>query len=219
MEWTFPGKKKPSARTYASVKSLDVLPQKIRVKLSSEAAGAISLTPVVSRDLAIADLLEEVLAVTGKDEPRIRDILQRGTLVTGASRYRWQGWEPDAESLREALAGFPDPDPARPFSPAQCVQAALRGGRQTVELARETAAHHGLFRRTSFWDVLMRLLAADPPPYSGYSYRDRADRYRRELAAAERDQLRSAARLLRYSSLRQRIEAEGFTEVELTVPR
>jgi hypothetical protein len=88
-----------------------------------------------------------------------------------------------------------------------------------VELARETAAHHGLFRRTSFWDVLMRLLAADPPPYSGYSYRDRADRYRRELAAAERDQLRSAARLLRYSSLRQRIEAEGFTEVELTVPR
>ena len=166
-----------------------------------------------------SDLLEEVLAVTGKDEPRIRDILQRGTLVTGASRYRWQGWEPDAESLREALAGFPDPDPARPFSPAQCVQAVLRGGRQAVELPREAAARHGLFRGTAFWDVLMRLLAARPPRYSGYSYRDRADRYRRELALAERDQLRSAARLLRYSSLRQRIEAGGFTEVELTVPR
>jgi hypothetical protein len=212
-------KKKPLARTYASVKSLDVLPQKIRVKLSSEAAGAISLTPVVSRELAIAELLEEVLAVTGKDEPRIREILRRGTLLSGASRFRWQGWEPDAESLLLALAGFPDPDPARPFSPAQCVRAVLRGGRQAVELPREAASRHGLLRRTAFWDVLMRLLAAGPPHYSGYSYRDRADRYRRELAVAERGQLRSAAGLLRYRSLRGRVETGAFTEVELIVPR
>ncbi len=201
------------------MKSLDVLPQKIRVKLSSEAAGAISLTPVVSRELAIAELLEEVLAVTGKDESRIREILQRGTLVSGASRFRWQGWEADAESLRQALAAFPDPDPARPFSPAQCVQAVLRGGRQAVELPREAAARHGLFRRTAFCDVLIQLLAARPPHYSGYSYRHRADRYRRELAVAERGQLRSAAALLRYGSLRRRIETGAFTEVELTVPR
>ncbi len=219
MEWTFPVKKKPQARTYASVKSLVVLPQKIRVKLSSEAAGAISLTPVVSRELALAELLEELLAVVGKDETRIREVLRRGALVSGASRFRWESWEPDLESLHQALAAFPDPDPGRPFSATQCVQAVLRGGRQAVELPREAAARHGLFRGTAFWDVLMRLLAARPPRYSGYSYRDRADRYRRELALAERDQLRSAARLLRYSSLRQRIEAGGFTEVELTVPR
>jgi hypothetical protein len=219
MEWTFPVKKKPSAPTYASVKSLDVLPQKIRVKLSSEAAGAISLTAVVSRDLPIAELLQEILAVTGKDEPRIREILQRGTLVSGASRFRWEGWEPDAESLRQALAGFPDPNPARQFSPAQCVQAVLRGGRQAVELPREAAARHGLFRRTAFWDILMRQLSALPPQYSGYSYRDRADHYRRELAVTERVELRSAGRLLHYRSLRERIEAGGFTEVELTVPR
>ena len=191
----------------------------IRVKLSSEAAGAISLTPVVSRDLPIADLLQEVLAVAGKDEPRIREILQRGALVSGASRFRWEGWEPDAESLRQALAGFPDPDPARPFSPAQCVLAVLRGARQAVELPREAASRHGLFRRTAFWGILMRQLSASSPRYSGYSYRDRADRYRRELAIAERDHLRSAASLLRYSSLRHRVEAGGFTEVELTVPR
>jgi hypothetical protein len=201
------------------VKSLDVLPAKVRIKLSSEAAGAISLTPVVSRELPVAELLEEVLAVTGKDEPRIREVLRRGTLVSGASRFRWEGWEPDAESLRQALAGFPDPDPARPFSPAQCVQAVLRGGRQAVELPREIAARHGLFRRRAFWDVLMRQLGAGPPQYSGYSYRDRADRYRRELTLAERDQLRSAAGLLRYRSLREGIAAGGFTEVALTVPR
>jgi hypothetical protein len=201
------------------VKSLNVLPQKIRVKLSSEAAGAISLTPVVSRELPIADLLEEIVAVTGKDEPRIREILQRGALVSGASRFRWQGWEPDAESLRQVLTGFPDPDPARPFSPAQCVQAVLRGGRQAVELTREAAARHGLFRRRAFWDVLMGQLAARPPQYSGYSYRDRADHYRRELATAERDQLRASACLLRYSTLRQRVESGGFTDIELTVPR
>jgi hypothetical protein len=65
----------------------------------------------------------------------------------------------------------------------------------------------------------MRQLADRPPQYSGYSYRDCADRYRRELAAAERDQLRSEAGLLRYRSLRERIEAGGFTEVEVTVPR
>jgi hypothetical protein len=201
------------------VKSLDVLPQKVRVKLSSEAAGAISLTPVVSRELPIAELLEEVLAVTGKDEPRIREVLRRGTLVSGASRFRWEGWEPDDESLHLALAGFPDPDPARPFASAHCVQAVLRGGRQAVELPREVAARHGLFRRRAFWDVLMGQLAAGPPHYSGYSYRDRADRYRRELTPAEREELRGVASLLQYRSLRERIAAGGFTEVELTVPR
>jgi hypothetical protein len=201
------------------VKSLDVLPQKIRVKLSSEEAGAISLTPVVSRELPIAELLAEVLAVTGKDEARIREILQRGTLVSGASRFRWQSWEPDAESLRAALAAFPDPDPARLFSPAHCVLAILRGGRQSLALPKDAAARHGLFRRTSFWDVLMRLLVASPPQYSGYSYRDRADRYRRELTPAERGELQASAGLLQYRSLRGSVATGGFTEVELTVVR
>jgi len=69
------------------------LPEKIRVKLSSEAAESIALTPVVVQEMALRELIEHVLGVTGKDEARIRDLLLRGTLVSGASRFRWPGWE------------------------------------------------------------------------------------------------------------------------------
>ena len=63
------------------------LPQTVRVKLSSEAAEAISLTPVVVQDLPTIELIEHILGITGKDEPRIRDVLLRGAdvLFTDAS--------------------------------------------------------------------------------------------------------------------------------------
>ena len=57
------------------------LPQTVRVKLSSEAAEAITISPVVVQDLPIRELLEHMLAVTGKDEARIREFLQ--------TRVRW----------------------------------------------------------------------------------------------------------------------------------
>ena len=63
------------------------LPPTVRVKLSSEAAEAISLTPVVVQELAIRDLIEHVLGVAGKDEARLCEILLRGTLVSGGSRF------------------------------------------------------------------------------------------------------------------------------------
>jgi hypothetical protein len=92
------------------------LPHTVRVKLSSEAAESISLTPVVVQEMAIRDLVEHMLGVTGKDEARIRELLLRGSLVSGASRFRWAGWDQDAESLRALLAAFPDPDPTRPVA-------------------------------------------------------------------------------------------------------
>jgi len=49
------------------------LPPTVRVKLSSEAAGSISLTPVVVQEFAVRDLVENILAVTGKDESRVGD--------------------------------------------------------------------------------------------------------------------------------------------------
>ena len=90
------------------------LPQTVRVKLSSEVAEAISITPVVVQELAVRELVEHLLGIAGKDERRIRELLLRGTLVSGASRFRWAGWDADIESLRELLATFPDADPARP---------------------------------------------------------------------------------------------------------
>src|SRR5579872_4016125 len=123
------------------------LPQTVRVKLSSEVAEAISLTPVVVQELPIRELVEHMLTVAGKDEPRIRETLQRGTMVSGATRFRWVGWEADIAELRPLLAQFPDPDPTRLFDAARCIRVILRGGRLAIDITRETAERKGLFAR------------------------------------------------------------------------
>ena len=139
------------------------LPPTVRVKLSSEAAESISLTPVVVQEMPVRELVEHMLGVTGKDEARIRELLLRGTLVSGASRFRWTGWDVDLQNLRELLATFPDPDPSRRFAAAHCMRAILRGGRQPIEISREAGARKGLFQRKSFWDVLMKVIAGGAP--------------------------------------------------------
>src|ERR1035437_2302839 len=96
------------------------LPPTVRVKLSSEGAGSISITPVVVQDMQVRELVEYMLGGTGKDEARIRELLLRGNLVSGASRFRWTGWDVDLESLRELLATFPDADASRKFAAANC---------------------------------------------------------------------------------------------------
>ena len=195
------------------------LPQTVRVKLSSEVAEAISITPVVLQELPVRELVEHLLGIAGKDESRIREILRRGTLVSGASRFRWAGWEADLESLRELLATFPDADPARPFAAAGCIRATLRGGRHAIEIPREAAARKSLFQRKTFWDLLMEVVAASGPAYSGYSYRDRADRYLRPFTPAETERVRAAATAARYSALRDQIRSAGFVQAELYVTR
>jgi hypothetical protein len=195
------------------------LPETIRVKLSSEAAEAIALTPVVVRELPVRELIEYMLGLTGKDEARICELLRRGTLVSGASRFRWAGWQAEAESVRAALALFPDPDPSRPFAAERCVRALLRGGRQTLEIPREVGARKGLWQRASFWQVLMDAAGAGAATYGGYSYKDRADRYWRELTLAEAERIRAAADTVRFSTLREQIRAVGFTQLDLYATR
>jgi uncharacterized protein with GYD domain len=195
------------------------LPQTVRVKLSSEVAEAISITPVVLQELPVRELVEHLLGIAGKDEPRIREMLLRGTVAIGATRFRWAGWEADRESLRELLATFPDADPARPFAAAGCIRATLRGGRHAIEIPREAAARKSLFQRKTFWDLLMEVAGASGPAYSGYSYRDRADRYLREFTPAEIECVRAAASQVRYSALRDQIRSVGFAQAELYVTR
>ena len=79
------------------------LPPTVRVKLSSEAAESISITPVVVQEMPVGELVEYMLGVTGKDEARIRELLLRGSLVSGASRFRWTGWDAGLENLREQV--------------------------------------------------------------------------------------------------------------------
>ena len=195
------------------------LPQTVRVKLSSEEAGAISLTPVVVQELPVRDLVEHLLGVTGKDSPRIRDVLKRGTLVSGASRFRWAGWEADSESVMELLASFPDADPSRPFAAGRCVRAILRGGGRVCAITREVGSSKGLLQRTSFWSLLMEVAGAADGAYAGYSYRDRADRYLRELSAAEAQQLRAASDSVKFTTLRDQLRAAAFAQAELYVVR
>jgi hypothetical protein len=194
------------------------LPQTVRVKLSSEAAGAITLTPVVIQELALRELIEHVLGLAGKDEARIREILLRGTLVSGASRFRWEGFRADAEDLREALATFPDPDPGLAFDAARCVHAVLRGGRQAVEIPREAAVRKGIFQRAGLWDALMEAVGAGSD-YAGYSYKNRADRYTHAFSAAEIERVRVAAGSVRYNTLRDQMRTVAFTSAELYAAR
>src|SRR5215472_11909707 len=177
------------------------LPQTVRVKLSSEAAEAISITPVVVQEISIRELIEHMLGVTGKDEPRIRGLLARGTLVSGASRFRWAGWEADEDGVRDLLATFPDPDPERRFAPERCTRAVLRGGRQSIEIPREAPARHAWFRRGgSYWNVVMEVAATSPQSYAGYSYRDRADRFVCTLDLSGIEKLRATSSMVRYTT-------------------
>jgi hypothetical protein len=195
------------------------LPPTVRVKLSSEVAESISLTPVVVQELPVRELIEHLLAVTGKDEPRIREILQRGTMVSGASRFRWAGWDADIDGLRQLLSGFPDTDPGRSFSSGRCLRAILKGGRQAVNIGRETAARKSLFGRRTFWDGLMTVVGEKTAAYAGYSYRDRADRYVREFSYGEAKRIREAAGKAKFSILRDQVQSSGFTQAELFVKR
>jgi len=195
------------------------LPATVRVKLSSEAAEGISITRVVVQDLPLRDLVEHMLGITGKNETRVRELLLRGTLVSGASRFRWTGWEAELDALRELLATFPGDDPARPFASERCVRAVLRGGRQAIHIPREAGARKPLLRKASFWDVLMELAEAGEIRYLHYSYKDRADCYRFEMPLAAAEKLRAAGEAVKYSSLRDQIRSAGFVWAELYVER
>ena len=199
------------------------LPDTIRVKLSSEAAEYISLTPVVVREMPMRELVEHVLAITGKDETRIRDLLLRGALVSGASRFRWTGVDADAGSLRALLATFPDPDPSRPFVSSRCVRAVLRGLRLPIGIPREIGARRGfrdrIFRRASFWDQLMSIAVSGGPGYGSYSYSDRADVYQVALDGPHVQRLRDASGLVRYTALEAQIRNAPINSVELYVVR
>jgi hypothetical protein len=195
------------------------LPETVRVKLSSEAAGSISITPVVVRDMATRELVELMLGITGKDAGRVRELMMRGTLVSGASRFRWSGWDPGLPALQELLATFPDSDPRLPFSVERCVRAVFHGGRAIVDVPRDAGQRHRFLRRNSLWDRLMALVAAMPVEYVDYSYRDRADRYRLAISAELSQALRASASMAAYTTLASQLQECQFETLELFVER
>jgi hypothetical protein len=195
-----------------------LLPETLRVKLSSEAAEAISITPVVVQEMSLREVLNHMLGLTGKEENRIRELLLRGTMVSGGSRFRWEGFDAPVDDLRRLLSTFPDPEPGRAFAREQCVRAILRGGQSAIEIAREAAARKPLLKRSSFWDLLMQL-AGEGLEYRTYSYGERADIYLMPLSDESVQLLRQRASLLRYSGLRIQVRRTAFDRIEYVVVR
>jgi hypothetical protein len=195
------------------------LPETIRVKISSEAAEFISVTPVVVREMPARELLEAMLGVTGKDATRVRDILHRGSLVEGASRFRWDAFDADQAAVESLLATFPDPDPARPFAAGLCLRAVLKGPNTRIEIPRQVGSERRLFRKSSFWDLLMEVALVAAPRYLGYSYRDRADRYTFTVPPAEAVRLCASAGTIRYSGLEAQVRRARLDSIDLYVER
>jgi hypothetical protein len=177
------------------------------------------MTPVVVREMPIRELVEMMLPSAGKDVARIRRQIESGSLVAGASRFRWQGWSADPEDIEAVLATFPDPDPTIAFAVSRCVLLALCGPYTRIELRRESASKRRFLRRSSFWDQIELLASMSPPAYRDYSYRERADCFRIPLDASLTTGVRQAARRLPYSTLARQIEGATLDYVELLVTR
>jgi hypothetical protein len=195
------------------------LPETIRVKLSSEAAGGVSITPVVVREMPLRDLVEWMLDLTGKNAARLRELLLGGTLVSGASRFRWAALEAGVESLEALLATFPDPEPERPFAPERCIRVRIEGPGRCEDIPREALARRRFLSRSSFWDILVEVAAEVGLRYAGYFYRERADRYVLEIPPAQLERMQNSARLLRYSSLEAHMRAGSARELVFLVRR
>jgi len=191
----------------------------VTVKISSEAAEYLSISEVVVQQISLAELLETILAVTGKNAERVRETLHRGVLVSGASRFRWQGWDEEHDSIRRLLENFPDSEASRAFRYEHCLRTVLVGPRCRIEIPREAGQARSWLRRRSYWDALMEVASTLQPRYIEYSHHAKADCYRVDLSEAHVSALRDAAKRLRYSALRARIAANPIEWMELHTAR
>jgi hypothetical protein len=190
------------------------LPQQIPVKYTEEEAEYLSVRPVVKQTFQLAELVDIILGVTGKDLARVQQLLHTGTLVFNFYRYWWTGFDADAKELAAVLAQFPDADPARVFRAEECSVVVLAGktfqpapGHVTlpanrIELSREESTRKRLFSARSFWDALMSLASDSAPSYLGYSYQRRADLYMVKISPEQAASLARAADKLAPRSVR-----------------
>jgi hypothetical protein len=196
------------------------LPATVCVKISDEAGGSISFSPVVVKHMAVCELVEiALISAGGKSPDRIAEHLYRGSLVSGASRFRWEGFQIDPAALGAILAGFPDPDPSICFNPKLCRAVIVRTKSVTFHPPPDTVTRRRILRSRSFLDALVEIADAVGLAYGGYSYRDRADIFTLTPDAGTRQSILAAVPLIAHASLRARLSAEPIEAVEFHAAR
>jgi hypothetical protein len=161
------------------------LPQQIAVRYAEDNAGYLSMRPVVRQTFRLAELIDMVVGVVGKDAERVQQIFRTGTVLYNGYRYWWAPLAAERPELEELLIPFPDDDPSRVFDAAKvtAIFFEMGGGpqRSLVEISRDDAGGKKLFAKTSPWDVLLRTAAEDAPRYEKYAHARRADLFRLTL--------------------------------------
>src|SRR6266404_793094 len=163
------------------------LPETIAVRFTEEDAGYVTVRPVVRQVFRLAELVDMVLSVTGKNELRVKQIFRAGTVVYNGFRYSWEGFVSEADELAALLAPFPDDDPLRAFN-ADAVTAVtleIGGGtqRSLIAITRQEASARRLFQKRSPWEILLGAARESAPRYEKYSHAQRGDVYRLHVSA------------------------------------
>jgi hypothetical protein len=162
------------------------IPETIAIRFTEEDAGYVTVRPVVRQTFQLGELADMVVSVTGKNVPRVQQILRAGTVVYNGYRYWWPGFAANEDEIAGLLALFPDNDPGLLFIPDRVTEVSLEigGGTQRVlvGIERGEASARRLFRKQSPMEILLAGVKDSPPRYEKYSYSERADIYRSQLS-------------------------------------
>ncbi len=170
------------------------LPETIGVKYTAEEAEYLSLRPITRQTFRIAELVDMILGVTGKNIERIQKLLRSGTVVFHSYRYWWEGFEAETGDLQRLLATFPGPEPNRAFRAEECTEVRFEFGgsppHPPIRLNPEVAGPKRWFRRPGLWERILKQGTARGPRYREYSYADRADVFELPTDPAWLDEIR-----------------------------
>ena len=192
------------------------LPETIAVRFTEEDAGYVTVRPVVRQVFRLAELVDMVLSITGKNALRVQQIFRAGTVVYNGFRYSWEGFTCDAGELAALLAPFPDDDALRAFNADAVAGVALEIGggaqRTLIAIARQEASARRLFQKRSPWEILLGAARESAPRYEKYSHAQHGDVYRLHLSpeaalTLRKELLDSAPRVLRKKLVGMRIPA------------
>jgi hypothetical protein len=182
------------------------LPETIAVRFTDEDAGYVTVRPVVKQVFRLAELVDMILSVTGKNATRVQQIFRAGTVVYNGFRYSWEGFASEANELEALLERFPNDEPSRAFDGAAVRTVFLETGggtqRSVAAITRQEACAKRLFQKKSPWEILLGATHESVPRYEKYSHAQRGDVYRLHLSAEaaltlRKELLESAPRALR----------------------